>query len=106
MRRISYSWASGEQIVRRLSCLRQFCQVIACTLVFLRQQLMPLQQIVGLQYFITQGLVHQNLSSLWLSTLKLFTIHEFLWACDLGCSLRQKSQVSVGTWAQLLALVI
>lgn len=120
MKRISCSWVSDERIDLRLSCPHQFCQVIVCTLVYLLQLHMLLQRIAVLLYFIIQGEVSelrvrlkifnaylsrltliagqvlQNLSFHWLSMLKQSTTLEFLWACDLGCFLRQKSQVSVG----------
>ena len=60
MRRINCYWVSGEQVVLRLLCLLLFCQVIACTLVFLLQQLMRLQLIAVLLYFITQGQLHNT----------------------------------------------
>jgi len=56
MKKINYFWAYGGQIVHRLSCHHQFCQVIACTLVFLLLQLMQLQQTVALLYSIILGL--------------------------------------------------
>ena len=41
-------------------------------------------------------LVHQNLSYHWPSMLKQSITRGFLWACDLECCLKQKSQVSDG----------
>lgn len=55
MKRISCYWVFDEQIVLRLSCLRLFYQVTACTLVFLLLQLMQLPQIVVLLSFLIQG---------------------------------------------------
>lgn len=48
------------------------------------------------QFSYNAGLVHLSLWYPWPSMLKLSIIHGFLWACDLGCCLKQKSQVSVG----------
>jgi hypothetical protein len=45
---------------------------------------------------LSAGLVHQNLSYPWPSMLKQSITHGFLWACDLECCLKQKSQVSDG----------
>ena len=55
MKRISYYWESGEQIVHRLSCLHPFYQVTACILVFLLLLHMQPPRIVALLFFIIQG---------------------------------------------------
>jgi hypothetical protein len=52
---ISFFWEFVAQLGHKLSCHLLSYLVIACTLVFLPQLLMLLQQIAGLQSFITQG---------------------------------------------------
>lgn len=55
MTTISFFWEFAGQLGRKLSCHLLSYLVIACTLVFLLQLLMLLQQIAGLLSFITQG---------------------------------------------------
>uniref|UniRef100_A0A453SX13 Auxin-responsive protein n=1 Tax=Aegilops tauschii subsp. strangulata TaxID=200361 RepID=A0A453SX13_AEGTS len=55
MTTISFFWEFAGQLGHKLSCHLLSYLATACTLVFLLQLLMLLQQIAGLQSFITQG---------------------------------------------------
>jgi hypothetical protein len=66
----SFFWEYGGQLGHKRLCHLLSYLVIACTLVFLQQLLMLLQQIAGLQSSTTQG--------------RIFSMHVFVWHFSLG----------------------